>query len=195
MTVGHVLPAGVVIVGLAGKHDTVIPAQDRQGIPHVVAINRDPLPAKMFSRALGSASPTSTTVSPSASSPRSKMSAANTALSTTDSARDDGGSTDRSTMPLCESNQRPSVNGATADGSTGMPTDADRTAATTHPLLSAGATEAKDASPHIGAALRQRRGVDPVPPPSRCAPAPGIEETDSPPVGVHQPVLLPTGRI
>ncbi|BDX29920.1 hypothetical protein TUM20985_04670 [Mycobacterium antarcticum] len=68
-------------------------------------------------------------------------------------------------MPLCESNQRPSVNGATADGSTGMPTDADRTAATTHPLLSAGATEAKDASPHIGAALRQRRGVDPVPPP------------------------------
>ena len=39
-----------------------------------------------------------------------------------------------------------------------MPTVADRTAATTHPLRSAGATDANDASPHSGAALRHRRG-------------------------------------
>jgi hypothetical protein len=40
-----------------------------------------------------------------------------------------------------------------------MPTLADRTAATMHALSKAGATDAKDASPHSGAALRQRRGV------------------------------------
>ena len=43
--------------------------------------------------------------------------------------------------------------------SMGIPTVADRTAATTHPLDSAGATDANDASPHSGAALRQRRGA------------------------------------
>ena len=60
-----------------------------------------------------------------------------------------------------------------------MPTLAERTAATTHPLRNAGATEANEASPHSGAALRQRRGV------SR------IVETDAPAVGIHQAVLLP----
>jgi hypothetical protein len=40
-----------------------------------------------------------------------------------------------------------------------MPILADRTAATTQSLLNAGATEAKDASPHSGAALRQRQGA------------------------------------
>src|ERR1700730_18391687 len=96
-------------------------------------------------------------VSPSASSPRSKISAASSALSTVDSARDDGGNTARSTSPLWDNNHCPSVNGADADGSIGMPTLAERTAATMPPLLNAGATEANDASPHRGAALRHRR--------------------------------------
>jgi len=51
------------------------------------------------------------------------------------------------------------VNGADAEGSIGMPILADRTAATTQSLLNAGATEAKDASPHSGAALRHRQGA------------------------------------
>ena len=45
---------------------------------------------------------------------------------------------------------------------------AERTAATTHPLTSAGATEANDTSPHRGAALRQRRGC---PSATRSSPA------------------------
>ena len=56
--------------------------------------------------------PTSATVSASASSPRSKINAASSALSTTDSATRDGGSTARSTTPLWDSSHRPSVNGA-----------------------------------------------------------------------------------
>jgi hypothetical protein len=60
---------------------------------------------------------------------------------------------------LCDSSQCPSVNGAEAEASMGIPTLAERTAATTHPLTSAGATDANDASPHSGAALRHRRGT------------------------------------
>ena len=74
-----------------------------------------------------------------------------------DSAFEDGGSTARSTSPLWDSSHCPSVNGADADGSIGMPMLAERTAATTQSLLNAGATEANDASPHSGAALRHRR--------------------------------------
>ena len=55
----------------------------------------------------------------------------------------------------------PSVNGADADGSIGMPTLAERTAATMQPLCRAGATEANEASPHNGAALRHRRATTP----------------------------------
>ena len=133
----------------------------------------------------GRAAATSTMVSPSASSPRSKISAASSALSTVDSAGfADSGSTARSTRPLCDSSHCPSVNGADADGSIGMPTLADRTAATTHPLRSAGATEANDASPHSGAALRHRRATPPA-----------VEEADAPTVGVHQAVLLASRRI
>ena len=115
----------------------------------------------MFSRAFGSAAPTSVTTAPRWSRPRSKMRAASRALSTTDSARGAADSTSRSTTPLCDSSHCPSVNGALALDSMGIPTVADRTAATTHPLDSAGATDAKDASPHSGAALRQRRGAGP----------------------------------
>ena len=132
---------------------------------------RDPLAARMFSRAFGSAAATSTIVSPSASSPRSKINAARRALSMVDSAADEAGSTARSTTPLCDSSHCPSVNGADADASMGMPTLADRTAATTHPLRRTGATDANDASPHSGAALRHRRATpssskNPTPQPS-----------------------------
>ena len=51
-----------------------------------------------------------------------------------DSAADEAGSTARSTRPLCDSSQCPSLNGADADASMGIPTLADRTAATTQPL-------------------------------------------------------------
>ena len=151
---------------------------------------------EMFSRAFGSAAPTSATVSPSASSPRSKISAARIALSTTDSAAAESGSTDRSTLPLWDSSHWPSVKGAEADASMGMPTEADRTAATTHPLLMAGATEAKEASPHSGAALRQRRGVGPVPPSEslRSCP-PGSKNPTPQPSAFTTPVLLTAGRI
>src|SRR4030095_16486673 len=101
----------------------------------------------MFSRALGSAAATSTRVSASASRPRSKISAASSALSTVDSALDDGGSTARSTSPLWDSSHTPSLNGADADGSIGMPMLAERTAATTQLLLQAGATDAQGAAP------------------------------------------------
>ena len=136
VTVGDLLP-------VRGRRRTVRwPAPRRRDgatptsvSPHVVASSREPLAARMFSRALGSAVPTSTMVSPSRSRPRSKISAASRALSTVDSAAGDVGRTARSTTPLCDSSHRPSVNGADADGSMGMPTVADRTAATTHPLL------------------------------------------------------------
>ena len=55
------------------------------------------------------------------------------------------------------------MNGAVALASIGMPTVAERTAATTQWLRSAGATEANDASPHSGAGLRQRRGTSETP--------------------------------
>src|SRR5262249_21760575 len=60
-----------------------------------------------------------------------------------------------------DNNHRPSVNGAVALASIGIPTVAERTAATTQWLCSAGATDSNDTSPHSGAALRQRRGVSP----------------------------------
>ena len=100
-----------------------------------------------------------------------------------DSADEVNGSTARSTTPLCDSSQCPSVNGAVALASIGMPTVAERTAATTQWLRSAGATEANDTSPHSGAALRQRRGVA------------ALEKADTPTVGIHQPVLLPARGI
>ena len=131
----------------------------------------------MFNRASGSASPISRIVPASRSRPRAKINAASTALSTTDSASGDGGSTARSTRPLCESSHCPSVNGAHALGSIGIPALADRTAATTHPDDNAGATEANDASPTAGGAA----------PPARHR---AVEESDAPPVGVEQPVFL-----
>ena len=66
----------------------------------------------------------------------------------------------RSTRPLCESSHRPSVNGAAAVSSIGMPDVAERTAASTQPALSTGATEANEASLHSGSAERQRTGSD-----------------------------------
>ena len=107
------------------------------------------------------------------------MAAASIALSQTDSAAEPAGSTARSTTPLCDNNHRPSVNGAVALASIGMPTVAERTAATTQWLRSAGAIESNDTSPHSGAGLRQRRGAS------------AIEKPDAPTVGVHQAVLLP----
>ena len=125
----------------------------------------------MFSRALGSAAATSTMVSPSASRPRSKISAASSALSLVDSAAARRRAARRGRRaPLCDSSHCPSVNGADADASIGIPTLAERTAATTHPLRNAGATDANDASPHSGAALRQRR----------AAPSPSKKPTPQP---------------
>src|SRR6202012_496067 len=129
--------------------------------PQVVASSREPLLAKMFSRALGSSPPTSAIVCPSASNPRANISAARIALSQVDSAAALVGSPPRATPPLCNSSHRPSVNGAVALASIGIPTVADRTAATTQLLRSAGAMESKETSPHNGAALRHRRGVAP----------------------------------
>ncbi len=83
--------------------------------------------------------PISTTVRFIDPAPRANTSAASRALSTVDSASRIGGSTARSIRPLCESKQRPSVNGAAALSSSGMPTVAERTAATTHPERSTGA--------------------------------------------------------
>ena len=51
--------------------------------------------------------------------------------------------------------------GAVALASIGMPTVAERTAATMQWLRSAGAIESNETSPHNGAALRQRRGTAP----------------------------------
>ena len=50
------------------------------------------------------------------------------------------------------------MNGAAAVSSIGIPTVAERTAASTQPALSTGATEANEASPHSGFAERQRTG-------------------------------------
>jgi hypothetical protein len=50
------------------------------------------------------------------------------------------------------------VNGATALSSMGMPTVADRTAASTQPDETTGATEANEASVQSGRADRQRAG-------------------------------------
>ena len=50
------------------------------------------------------------------------------------------------------------MNGAAALSSSGMPTVAERTAATTHPEETTGATEANDVSPHSGRADRHRAG-------------------------------------
>ena len=64
------------------------------------------------------------------------------------------------------------VNGAAALSSRGMPTVAERTAASTAPELSTGETDANDASPHSGRADRQRTGAarsgakNPTPQPS-----------------------------
>ena len=87
------------------------------------------------------------------------MAAARIALSQTDSAVEESGNIVRSTTPLCDNNHRPSVKGAVALASRGMPTVADRTAATMQWLRSTGATESNEASPHSGAGLRHRRGV------------------------------------
>ena len=112
----------------------------------------------MFSRALGSAAATSTTVSPerveaTLENQRGKQCAVDWSTPPWRTAAARRGRP----SPLCDSNHCPSVNGAEAEGSIGMPMLAERTAATTHSLLNAGATEAKDASPHSGAALRHRR--------------------------------------
>src|SRR3954463_5357689 len=136
----------------AGGWDTVRP----QG----GASSRPPSVSRRLSRAAGSSATTSRTVAPTASGPRAKTRAARTALSTVDSASRAGGSTARSTRPVCDSSHRPSVNGAAALSSSGMPTVAERTAARTHPDSITGATEAKEASAQSGRAARQRAGSD-----------------------------------
>ena len=75
-----------------------------------------------------------------------------------DSASRVGGSTARSTTPLWESSQVPSVNGADAVSSAGMPTVAERTAASTAPEAMVGATERNEADDHSGRSERQRAG-------------------------------------
>ena len=146
---------------------------------------RDPLPARMFSRALGSAARdlgdgVAQRVETAVEDQRGQQRAVVGRFGR----RATRGSTARSTRPLCDSSHVPSVNGADADASMGIPTVAERTAATTQPLRSAGATDANDASPHSGAALRQRGASSSV-----------VEEADAPAVGVHQAVLLPARRI
>lgn len=169
VAVGHVFPVGVVVIGFAGQHHAVRAAQDGQRVPQAVASMQEPLAANTFNRARGSAAAISTTVSPSASRPRSKMTAASIALSQTDSACDVAGSAARSTTPLCDNNHRPSVNGAVALMSIGMPTVAERTAATTQWLRSAGATDSNDASPHSGSWLRQRGAAPSEEPPEAAS--------------------------
>ena len=127
--------------------------------PQVVASSRDPLAAKMFSRALGSAAATSDDgvaecVEAAVEDQRRQQRAVVGRLGRRRRRQHRRGRPGR----CAKAANCPSVNGADADGSIGMPTLADRTAATTQPLRSAGATDANDASPHSGAALRQRRG-------------------------------------
>ena len=75
------------------------------------------------------------------------------------------------------------MNGADADGSMGMPTVAERTAATTHSLSQRGRHRCeRRVTPQRGGAL---------PSPHLIA----VEEADAPSVGVHQAVLLPSRRI
>jgi hypothetical protein len=59
---------------------------------------------------------------------------------------------------LCDSSHRPDWNGAAAVSSAGIPAVAERTAASTQPEEITGATDANEASPHIGRLERHRAG-------------------------------------
>ena len=89
---------------------------------------------------------------------RCQSSSANTAESHGDSAAAEGGRRPRSpsasTRPLWLNRYLPWVKGAVAVSSMGMPMLAERTAATTHPLATVGATEANEASVQIGTLRR-----------------------------------------
>lgn len=139
--------------------------------PQAVASSRSPSPSRTLSRAAGSSAPTTAIRLPSSSGAASRYDA-RTAESHTDSARGQAsaGSTDRSTTPLCDNDHPWRTKGAQALSSVGIPTVASRTAATTHPAATWAATEASDASDHIGPELRQRAG-------------PGAEEASG---GLHQ---------
>ena len=185
VAVGNVLPVRVVVVGFAGQHHAVVPAQHEQGVAPCGGQQSRSVGGQDVQPGIGVGRRRPRRSCRPARRDRGRRSARPAArCRTVDSAAADAGSTARSTSPLCDSSHRPSVNGADADASIGMPTVAERTAATTQPLRSAGATDANDASPHSGAALRQRRGASSV-----------VEEPDAPAVGVHQPVLLPARRI
>ena len=118
----------------------------------------EPSVSSTFRKATGSSTATLRSVSATRSGPSAKTWAASTAESHTDSGSKPWGSTERSTLPLWESSQRPSVNGAAAVASAGIPTVAERTAASTAPERSTGATEAKETSVHSGLSERQRTG-------------------------------------
>ena len=118
-----------------------------RGCPQVVASSREPLVARMFSRARDRRRRLHGDGVAEASSPALEDQRRKAALSTVDSALGDN-STARSTIPLWDSSQCRRERGRRV-ASIGMPTVAERTAATTQPLCAAqrGATEANEASP------------------------------------------------
>ena len=123
VAVGDLLPVRVVVVGFAGQHDAVGPAQHRQGVaPRGGEQSRtvggqDVQPGIGVGRAdLGDRCRPARR----GRGRRSARPAARCRRSIRAAAR--RGSTARSTRPLCDSSHCPSVNGADADGSIGMPT-------------------------------------------------------------------------
>ena len=185
MAVGHVLPVGVVVVGFAGQHDAVgVGAAPTGCRPTWWRSSREPLAARMFSRALGSAAATSTMVSPSASRPRSKISAASSALSTVDSAADDERQhravdqpvVRQQPLPVGERAPTPTVRSACRRWPSAPPPPRSRCAARAPP---------RRTTRHPTAGRRCANVV-------RTSP---VEEPDAPAVGVHQAVLLPARRI
>src|SRR6476469_5578267 len=97
--------------------------------------------SKTLRNASGSAAATERRVATTLAAPDVKTCAASRAESQVDSADGCHGNAARETRPLCDSSQRPSVNGAHAVSSGGMLTVAERTAASTAPDVNSGATD------------------------------------------------------
>ncbi len=94
VAVGNVLPIGMVVVRFAGQHHAVVAAQHRQRVPpcggqQSRSVGRQYVQPRIRDQRRRPRR----CVSPRASRPRSKISAASSALSTVDSAAADGGST------------------------------------------------------------------------------------------------------
>ena len=134
VAVGDVDPSRVVVVGLAGHHDTVGRDEVAQrvapgGGQQAGTVGRQQVQAGIRGRRR----PTAVTTATTGRGPRRRRWAASTAESQTDSASRCGGQHLAVDAAVVREQPAPSVNGAAALSSIGMPTVADRTAASTHP--------------------------------------------------------------